>query len=275
MSNRIASWAPLATTALAMAGCSLFAGGSAIGTAACPALRQDVDAFAASYAANPQVNAKLRAFVQATKDLAGISGQMEAEATAACQRIGADLGLAPGQMAARNGPGGGAEGACDAVAAHISGILRQGVQVRATVQPPVCQASAQAQARCAGSCDVANDAECRASCQAHADVNASCTPPLVVVQGDFQNPMAMRLVASLQAHLPTLVHAQMALGQRLLQDAQVIAHIGAELPRMVGDAGAAALACIAAAADFSAAASMRIQVSVRASVRVTGQVGAG
>jgi hypothetical protein len=211
--------------------------------------------------------------VQAAKDMAAVSQQLEAEATAACQRMGADLGLGPAQLQPRQGPGGAAAGACEAVGVAIDGILRQGVQVRATVQPPVCQANAQAQARCGASCDVSTDAECRASCQAHADVNASCTPAVVTVQASQSAALALRLVQTLQANLPTLIHAQVTLGQRLVGDAKVVAQVGTQLPNLVGNAGAQALACVAAAADVAASASVRIEVSVRASASVSGRVG--
>ena len=86
--------------------------------------------------------------------------------------------------------------------------------------------------------------------------------------------MAARLAATLQANLPTLLHAEIALGRRLSADAEVVGQVGAQLPRIVGDAGAHALACIAAAADVTARASFSIRVSVQASANVSGKVGA-
>jgi hypothetical protein len=242
---------------------------------ACPALGPNVDALGAQFSANAQANAKIKAFVQAAKDMSQISAQIEGEAAAACTRIAADLGVNPAQIRQGSNPGGAAEAACSAAAAAIDGVLRQGVQVRATVSPASCQANAQAQARCAGACDVNTDAECRASCQAHANVNASCTPPQVNVQISQGAQAAGRLVQTLQANLPQLVHAQIVLGQRLLQDAKVVAQVGVQLRSTLGQAGAQALACIGAAADASATASVRIEVSVRASASVSGRAGAG
>jgi len=246
-----------------------------LGTAACPALRPGVAALDAQFSANAQINGKVRAFVQATKDIGSVSAQLEAEVTNACHRIGADLGLAPGQMQPRKGAGGAAAGACDAVAMRIDAILRQGVSLQVTVQPPQCQANASAQARCAGACDVNNDAECRASCQAHANVHASCQPAQVSVRAGHGAERAGQLITTLQANLPALVHAQIALGQRIVNDAKVVAQIGSNLPRIVGKAGAQALACIGAAADVAAQATVRINVSVRASANVSGRVTGG
>jgi hypothetical protein len=87
--------------------------------------------------------------------------------------------------------------------------------------------------------------------------------------------MAGRLAATLQSNLPALLHAQIALGKRILGDVRVVVDVGAQLPKVVGDAGAQALACIAAGAHASAQASARIHVSVEASASVSGRVGAG
>jgi hypothetical protein len=245
-----------------------------LGVAACPAVGSNVDALATRFSAQAEVDAKIKTFVQAAKDLGAVSTQLEAQTTGACQRIGFDLGLSPAQMQPREGPGGATQGACEAVALAMDGILRQGVQLRASVQPPVCQANAQAYGRCGSACNVNADAQCRASCQAHADVNASCTPALVTVQASGNMAMAGRLLQSLQVNLPALVHAELALGRRLVADAKVVAQVGSELPRLVGNAGAQALACIAAAADVAASASVRIEVSVRASASVSARAGA-
>jgi hypothetical protein len=257
---------------LTVGGCGL---SGKIGTAACPALRPEVSALDTKMSANAQVDGKVRAFVQASKDMAWVSGQLEAEVASACRRIGADLGIPPHQMQPSKGLGGAAAGACEPVAATIDAILRQGIRLWITVVPPQCQANASAMSRCGGACNVSADAECAASCQAHANVHASCKPAHVgvrVMQGADQ---AGALVATLQANLPSLIHAQMALGQRLANDAKVVAQVGANLPKVVGNAGAQALACIGAGADVAAKASVRLNVSLRASTTVTARVQGG
>ncbi|MBW2524063.1 MAG: hypothetical protein JRI23_07805 [Deltaproteobacteria bacterium] len=238
-------------------------------------MRPSVDALSARYSGRATIDGKIKTFVQAAKDMAAVSQQIEAEATGACIRIGQDLGMTPAQLRPQSGPGGSTAGACNAVAARIDGILQQGVRLQATVQPPQCQANMDAQARCASACNVGIDNECNASCQAHANAQASCSPAQVTVQATQNAQLAGRLVQSLQANLPQLIHAQITLGQRLMEDARIVAQVGAELPKIVGDAGAQAAACIAAAAEASATASVRIQVSVRASASVSGRAGAG
>jgi hypothetical protein len=127
--------------------------------------------------------------------------------------------------------------------------------------------------RCEGSVRPPSvDADCQASCKAQAEFSARCTPATVNVQGDAER--AARLVATLRANLPALLQAELALGKRLIGDAQAVVEIGGHLPKVVGDAGAEGLACIAAASSASVQASVRIKVSVQASASVTSRVGA-
>ncbi len=328
--------------------------------ATCPQLTGG-DPLSAHFSANAVADGKIRTFVAASKDLITVSVQMENEATDACRRMGADLGLNPAQMAPQSSdPGAGAQAACGAVAAQIDSILRMGVRIGVQVAPPQCQANLQAKAQCEGACNVqvdpgqivaqctparlsgvcngtcqgqcngtcngtcqgqcsamgANgqcagqcngtctggcggtchascqgqwqspqcegyvqppsaDAECNASCDAHANFTASCTPAQVNVVASQNAEMVMRLVATLRANLPELLHAELALGKRIVSSAQVVVQVGAQLPKIVGDAGAQALACVAAASSASVQASARINVSIQASASVTGKVGAG
>ena len=141
-----------------------------------------------------------------------------------------------------------------------------------------CHASCQGQwdaPRCEGMVRPPSaDADCNASCNAHAELSASCTPGRVDVQGAQNVDMALRLAATLRAHLPLLLHAEIALGKRIAGSVKTVVDVGAQLPRVVGDAGAEGLACIAAGSNASVQASMRINVSIQASASVTSRVGA-
>jgi hypothetical protein len=244
-----------------------------LGVAACPALSPEMSALDGNFSSNPQLNGKVRTFVQAGKDLQWASSQLEAEVASACQRIGTDIGIPIHQMQANRGPGGAASGACEAVQLRIDAILRQGIRLWITVTPPRCQANANAHGRCAGACDVNADAECRASCQAHANVHATCEPAQVSVRAMQGGEQAGPLIATLQANMPSLVNAQLALGQRIMEDAKVITQVGKHLPQVIANAGAAALACVGAGADAAANASVRINVSVRASANLSSRIG--
>ena len=118
------------------------------------------------------------------------------------------------------------------------------------------------------------DAECNASCNARASFRAQCTPAQVQVTASQNSELVGRLIATLHANLPMLLQAEIALGKRLAGEVRTVVQVGAELPRVIGDAGAEAAACVAAGASASAQASARIDVSIRASASVSGRVGA-
>lgn len=193
---------------------------------------------------------------------ARLSGQCNGRCVGQCD--GQCNGQCQGQCSAYDANGqcsgqcnGTCNGGCNATChAHCEGQW-QAPQCEGQVRPPSA------------------DAECNASCNAQANLNAQCTPAQVQVYGAPSMDMANRLFATLQANLPNLLYAQIALGQRVMQDAQVVVQVGANLPKVVGDAGLEALACIGAAASATAQASARINVSVQASASVTGRVGAG
>ncbi len=330
--------------------------------ATCPQLTSNVDPLNAHFSANAEADAKVRTFVSAAKDLVTVSVEMQNEAAQACQRMGRDLGVPAADMQPRDAeqPGASAQAACNAVAARIDAILRQGIQVRVQGYPPRCQANMQAKAQCDAACQVqltpaqivaecqpaqlsgycsgtcqgrcdgscngqcqgqcsatapngqcagqcngtceggcngtchascrgtwqapkcsgsirppSASGECNASCNAKAEFRASCTPAQINVMTNANTQEAMRLVATLRANLPELLHAEMALGRRLVSSARVVVNIGQQLPRVIGNAGAEAVACVAAAANASVKASARINVSIQASASVSGRVGAG
>lgn len=292
--SRLACLAVIGLGATALVDCEALGSGalSGLSMAACPELGAGVNAAGAFYTSRADFNAKIGAFVVATKDLMSISAQAEAETAEACLRIGRDIGLNDAQMAPRDGAGGRAAGACNAVAARMDQILSTGLRFQVTVIPPQCQANGQAYASCTGQCSGqasgggqvsgttaqgggSADAECNASCKAHAEFTASCTPAMVTVRANQTNEMALRLVASLQANLPLLLHAQIALGKRVLADADTMVQVGRNMPNIVAKAGIHAVSCVASAGTMTVNASASIKVSVQASAGVTTRAGAG
>jgi hypothetical protein len=125
--------------------------------AACPELRGG--AMSGSFAGDAKANGTIRAFVQSSADLRDVSLAMEAEVSAACLRMGADLGVPPQMMQARNTAGGRSQGACEPVLARIDAILRSAgnAQLSVSYTPPECRFAADAYASCAGQCNVALD----------------------------------------------------------------------------------------------------------------------
>lgn len=118
------------------------------------------------------------------------------------------------------------------------------------------------------------DADCKASCSARASFQAQCQPGSVNVHSSQNTEQVARLVATLTANLPDLLRAEIGLGKRVVGDARTVVQIGSALPRTLGDAGAEAMACVAAASSATVTASARIDVSIRASAHVSGRVGA-
>lgn len=113
---------------------------------ACPELGGG--AMNGNFAADARANSTLRAFVQASSDLARLSAKVEAEVSGACGRIGHDLGLTAAQM------GEGTKAKCDAVTAKIDAIMKSGANasIKVDFTPPECRVSAEAEASCSGQC---------------------------------------------------------------------------------------------------------------------------
>ena len=123
---------------------SACAGFGDVGGMACPELGGG--ALSGNFAADAKANGTLRAFVQASGDLARLSAKVEGEVSAACGRIGKDIGLTAAQM------GEGTKAKCDAVTSKIDEIMSGGVSLKASFTPPECQVSANAEATCSAQC---------------------------------------------------------------------------------------------------------------------------
>jgi hypothetical protein len=193
---------------------------------------------------------------------ARLSGSCQGRCTGQCD--GTCQGQCQGACTARDAAGncvGQCQGTCSGTCAGTCHFRCEGQW-----QAPRCEGYVQPPSA---------DAECNASCSAHANFNASCTPAQVQVQGLQNVDIALRLAATLRANLPLLLHAEIALGRRLAGDVRTVVDLGAQLPHIVGDAGAEGFACITAASSASVQASARINVSLQASANVSGRVGAG
>jgi hypothetical protein len=250
---------------------------------------------AACGALSTQIDAILRqgvsVRVQATPPACQANASAKAQCDGAC-----DVELDPGAIVAQCEPArlsgycrGQCRGQCD-------GTCQGQCQGTCTARDAQGNCVGRCQGTCTGSCDAtchascqgqweaprcegmvrppSADADCNASCSAHAELSATCTPGHVEVEGAQNLDMAVRLAATLRAHLPLLLHAEVALGKRIAGSVKTVVDVGAQLPRVVGDAGAEGLACIAAGSNASVQASMRINVTVQASASVTGRVGA-
>ncbi len=251
--------------------------------AACGALGAQIDAV---FRAGIQVR------VQATPPQCQVDASVKAQCDASC-----NVQVDPGRIVAECEPArlsGYCQGRCGGT---CEGRCSGQCQGQCSAQDAQGNCAGTCNGTCSGSCDAtchakcegewqapkcegsvqgpSASADCQGNCQARADLRAQCTPGQVSVQVNQQTEMAMRLSATLQANLPFLLQAEFALGKRVLGDVQVVVQSGGRLPKIVGNAGAQAVACIAAAANASVEASARINVSVKASASVSGRVGAG
>jgi modification target Cys-rich repeat protein len=127
--------------------------GSFLGNAACPEMANG-SAANASFEADAHANATLQAFVSAAGDLQATASKIEGEVAAACERMGADLGVPPAQMQPQQGQSK-VQAACGAVSARMDAILQAGASasVKASFTPPECRVNADVAASCRGQCN--------------------------------------------------------------------------------------------------------------------------
>jgi hypothetical protein len=154
------------------------------------------------------------------------------------------------------------KGSCEVVApsASCSGKCTGGCSV--DFQAPSCEGELDL-----GGCDI--DADCSAGCNGEAKLEASCTPPKVVIVSSLD----AAIVADLQVNLGEIFLAFDVKGQAFVDAALDVADKGVGvLTAATESLGCAALS---AGADFSAAASasVSVSVSVEASASVGGSAG--
>jgi hypothetical protein len=225
--------------------------------------------------------------------------QVDANAEASC-KAQCNVNVDPGYVKAHCDPGhlygrceGTCSGRCDGT---CNGQCQGECQGQAGGTTAGGQCAGQCRGTCQGSCtadchgncnvdfkepkcDVAMrgpsaDARCDGSCRAHANLSAQCTEPRVNVTSTVNAGEMPRLIATLQANLPALLKAEVAYGQRIAGDMQVLVQTGSELPNAFGQLTAHAGACIAAAASACVNAQASLRVSVQASASVSAKAGA-
>lgn len=130
--------------------------------------------------------------------------------------------------------------------------------------------------RCEGRADLNVDVQCDAACEARANLQATCSEPMITVNAQVGAPaMAMRLntlVTSLQRHYPRFLVA-LARAQQLGTSTgpAFISSLNGAAEAAV-DVGVQAVACSARAVAVTAAAFTRFQATVDVSVSFTASV---
>jgi len=123
---------------------------------ACPANIADADALMnANFGLEGELEGKTKAALAAGADLQKIAADLEADVATACGTLAKDLGASDADIKPKeDGPGKKAEAACNAAVKILGEVkAKAGVKFKVEVKPPVCSASVNAMADCAGKCD--------------------------------------------------------------------------------------------------------------------------
>ena len=122
----------------------------------CPANIADAQAvMAANFGLQGELEGKVKAALAAGANLQKIAADVEAEVATACGTLAKDLGADDAALKPKEeGPGKKAEAACGAAAKLIGDFKAKAKgNLKVDVKPPVCSASMNVVAECAGKCD--------------------------------------------------------------------------------------------------------------------------
>ena len=122
----------------------------------CPTNVADASAImSANFGLKGELEGKAKGALAAGADLQKIGADIEAEVATACGNLAKDLGASDADLKPKeDGPGKKAEAACNAAVKLIGEVkAKAGVKFKVDVKPPVCNASVNAMADCAGKCD--------------------------------------------------------------------------------------------------------------------------
>jgi hypothetical protein len=122
--------------------------------AACPEWGSG-NVIGASFTSDAALNADIAAFVQASFDIQRLADQSYANVTAACVKIGRDLGVPEDQLKGEANDS--ASKPCAAVSARIDQIVKANAAVSVAYQPPRCQMDASFKAKCEAECGLEAD----------------------------------------------------------------------------------------------------------------------
>ncbi|WP_106092201.1 hypothetical protein [Enhygromyxa salina] len=109
----------------------------------------------ASFTGDAALNAQIAAFVQASMDIERVANQAYANVTAACVKMGKDLGVSAAEL--QGSAADSASAPCNAVAAKIDAIVKANAAIKVSYQPPRCQMDANFKASCDAECGLEVD----------------------------------------------------------------------------------------------------------------------
>ena len=165
--------------------------------AKCPDLKDPEGILKASFGLQGDMEAKVKAGIAAAANLQALAGQIEGDVVLGCSGLAKDLGATDADLKpAEEGPGKHAEAACNAAVKFLGKAKAEASaagEMKLDITPPVCSASMDATAECAGSCDVNAkgpsaevkceggeisgkcDGECKGTCEVDAGADCSGT----------------------------------------------------------------------------------------------------
>ncbi|HET9989833.1 MAG TPA: hypothetical protein VFQ65_14975 [Kofleriaceae bacterium] len=245
-----------------------------------------------NYAAS-DAGAKLKAFLQATKDLQTTAAETVKIVKQSCVMMGQELGMPEGEIS-----GDDTNGICAKVITqyqnNIKVDLKPSAKLKIKYVPAKCTVDASASASAGGACSGGASAgtggsggggECKAAAAVNASINAKCTEPELTI--DFDAKMVVdkskleMTIKAMRDGLPKLL--SVAARIKPLQEAvEVWAKTAADLkdmgPKFVQSFGDQAMCIsgqIAAAANASSHIHADVSVSVSVSASASGSVAGG
>lgn len=230
----------------------------------CPELGGAADPLEVSYSADPAADGRLRAFVATARGMYDLALEMERLAANACRRIAEDMGWAL--------PRGTDDlAACRPLEELLTDLPRRGVELDVSLVEPRCEEDVRRSERCRALCGAGGSA-CDELCSSQAALYAECTLPAIRVTASTNSEDLVDLVCALEAHLPGLLYAELALGRRLSARAEDLARLAARLPADLGHAGPRGLACATFAATIVGKSARRLVLLLNATSRSTGEL---
>lgn len=228
----------------------------------CPELGGSADPLEVSYSADPAADGRLRAFVATARGMYDVALEMERLAANACRRIAEDMGWELPQGTADLA-------ACRPLEELLTELPRRGIELDVRFVEPRCEEDARRSERCRTLC---GGSACDELCSSQAALYAECTLPAVRVTASMHSEDLVALVRALEAHLPGLLYAELALGRRLGARAENLARLAARLPADLGNAGPRGLACATLAATIVGKSAQRLVLLLNATSKSTGEL---
>jgi hypothetical protein len=203
--SKLIRFQPLTSLALAGITVSLLATGcgednplsDAAGALCCESFEVGADMSGADFGLEGDIQGQFRILAQAASDLSVVADGALLDVAVACENIARDLGAEPADADAAAGKSGAdaVKAWCDLATAQIEAKFGASGELKATLaidfQPPVCTASVEASASCAGGCSANAECdvdatppkctggkltvECSGSCSAEGSASVSCT----------------------------------------------------------------------------------------------------